>query len=218
MRVSWKKRSLTLMLGFGALCVAGIGLFSPKTPAAGVPCSFDVDRSLWIRDLSVVNDPVRTTWVDDPTDPSQGAWTFGRFMQNMAGDHDLSEFVLELFHEFDEDQVVNGFVIPARPLIHDEIIQPWIDQSHKNGYKGLDFSIAPFRLNGFVNRIDLRTNSTYGSANSAGEGRIVFSVLRPGGETSLFTLILEYELIAEECAKVQTWAEAWRGLSDRKFG
>jgi hypothetical protein len=189
------------------------------TPSARADaCKIDVDKSLWIRDLSVVEDPLRTTWVEHPTHPSQGAWTFGRLMQNMAGDTDLSTFVLELFDEFADTQHVNGFEIPPRTEMLQEIIEPWIEQSHANGFEGLDFSIAPFRLNGFVNRIDLRTNATYGTANSAGEGRIVFSVLRPEGQTALFTLILEYELIASDCAAVQDWAEKWSKLSELKFG
>lgn len=212
-------RRTSLHVGFAAAVFLIGASPAPCQPGPGpAACSVDVDKSLWIRDLSVVEDPVRTTWVANPSDPSEGAWTFGRFMEHMAGPHDPSDFVLALFEEFKTTKVVNGFSIPDRLDMYQAIVQPWIDASAENGVKGLDFRIAPFRLNGFVNRLDLRTNSTYGIANSAGEGRIVFSVLGAEGQTTLFTLILEYELIAGDCSAVKAWAERWRHLSDIKFG
>src|SRR5205814_560861 len=42
----------------------------------GTPCSVRNRRELEIRDLSVVEDPVRTA--------PGGAWTFGKLMENMA--------------------------------------------------------------------------------------------------------------------------------------
>lgn len=194
---------------------------SPAAPtAAPAACSIDVDKELWIRDLSVVEDPVRTTYVPfDPSDPSKGIWTFGRFMENMAGPNDVSDFILHLFKHFNSDVTVNGFLIPARPGFYDQIIQPWIDQSQANGYKGLDLSIAPFRLNGFVNRIDLRQNATYGGgAVSAGEGRVVFTICNIDGSANIGTLILEYELLAENCEQVKEWANRWHALGSLKFG
>lgn len=186
------------------------------SPSASL-CKIDVFKELWIKDLSVVEDPVRTTYVNGSTDPKQGCWTFGRLMEAMAGNQDPSDFVLDMFDDFTVDKVVNGHLIPARPELFTDIIQPWIDQSEANGIDGLDFSIAPFRLNGIVNRIDLRTNASYGTARSAGEGRIVFSILRDG-QTSLGTLILEYELLAANCDDVKRWAERWHALGQLKFG
>ena len=193
-----------------------LALAAPAAAQASL-CSIDVDRELWIKDLSVVEDPVRTKWVENPTDPSEGCWTFGRLMSHISGQPDPADFVLRLFDEFREKQDVNGFTIPPHPFMLSEIIDPWIEASEQNGKK-LDFSIAPFRLNGIVNRIDLRTNSTYGVSNSAGEGRIVFSVLRPDGNTSLFTFILEYELLADDCDDVKEWANAWHDLGSIPFG
>src|SRR5262245_12408905 len=71
---------------------------APAAPPAPA-CTIDVDKELWIRDLSVVEDPLRTTYVANPTNPSQGVWTFGRLMENMAGNNDPSEFVLHMFKQ-----------------------------------------------------------------------------------------------------------------------
>jgi hypothetical protein len=181
-------------------------------------CVIDVDKELWIRDLSVLDDPVRSVYVDNPPTPSHGAWTFGRLMANMAGPHDPSDFVLALFSEFETAQTVNGFTIDPRPFMLADVIQPWIEASAENGVKGLDFTIAPFVLTGIVNRIDLRGNGGYGVPQSAGEGRIVFTALSGSGDATRMTLILEYELIAETCEDVREWAKLWHSLGSLPFG
>ncbi|MFN0205223.1 MAG: hypothetical protein ACKVS6_02785 [Planctomycetota bacterium] len=207
-----------------AAIISAIGfstIASPPPPAMpALNCTIDVDKELWIRDLSVVEDPVRTKYVPfNPSNPSEGIWTFGRFMENMAGANNVSKFVLHLFEQIRDDVVVNGFTVPGRPSFWDQIIQPWIDQSEANGIDGLDFTIAPFRLNGFVNRIDLRTNATYGGGTvSAGEGRIVFTITDIDGNTTIGTLIMEYRLLANNCEEVKKWAEAWHYLGSLKFG
>lgn len=213
-------RPLSFATATALSCFAASTLPSQTSSSGSIsatPCKVDVFKELWIKDLSVVEDPVRTTYVNGSTDPTQGCWSFGRLMENMAGGQDASDFVLDMFDDFLVDQVVNGHLIPARPELYTDIIQPWIDQSEENGIDGLDFSIAPFRLNGIVNRIDLRSNTTYGTSNHAGEGRIIFSFLRDG-EATLGTLILEYELIAPTCQHVKAWAEQWHALGQIKFG
>jgi hypothetical protein len=180
-------------------------------------CSIDVDKELWIRDLSVIDDPVRTTYVQNPPTPSHGAWTFGRLIENMAGPNDPSDFCLHLFKQFAQTQTVNGFVIDPRPGMLAEVIQPWIEQSEENGFKGLDFSIAPFLLTGIVNRIDLRGNGNYGTPTSGGEGRIVFTA-QVGGSSTRMTVIFEYELVASSCEEVKQWAHDWHALGSIPFG
>lgn len=199
------------------LCIAV--LLGAAVRAFANDCTIDVDKELWIRDLSVIDDPVRTVYVQNPPTPSHGAWTFGRLIENMAGANDPSKFCLHLFENFDHDQVVNGFTIPARPGMLAEVIQPWIEQSQANGFDGLDFSIAPFLLTGIVNRIDLRANGGYGMPNSAGEGRIVFTAQSGfGGGSTRMTVIFEYELVAESCEDVREWAKEWHALGSMKFG
>lgn len=211
------------------LAVAGVLAFAahrttaspaPAAPAPMNPCDIVIEKELWIRDLSVVEDPVRTTYVPfDPGAPEKGCWTFGRLMENMAGPNDVSKFILHLFKQFNTNMTVNGWNIPARPGFWDQIIQPWIDQSAANGFDGLDLSIAPFRLNGFVNRIDLRQGSTYGGGGtSAGEGRIVFTICNIDGSPNIGTLIMEYELLAKNCDEIKEWAAAWHQLGSLDFG
>jgi len=226
MRVSPRRSTpLVTSSALGLLfAIVALGAVAGAPPARGqgpspgpAVCAIDIDKELWIRNLSVVEDPVRTTYVPfDPANPSRGIWTFGRFMEKMAGPNDPSDFVLHLFEQFRTPQVVNGFTIPARTEFYDGVIQPWLDAS---GGKHLDFSIAPFRLNGFVNRIDLRTNATYGGASSAGEGRVVFTIVDPPtGNPQLGTLILEYALLAANCDQVKAWGNRWHALGSLKFG
>ncbi len=187
--------------------------------AAAAPAqSIDVDRELWIRDLSVLEDPIRTVYDPSPSTPSHGAWSFGRLMESMAGPHDVSDFVVHLFEEFATEQVVNGFTIPPRPFMLEEVIEPWAEASKANGVDGLDFTIAPFVLTGIVNRLDLRGNGSYGTTTSAGEGRIVFSALDGNGFTTRMTLIFEYELQADSCEDVLQWAKEWHALGSIPFG
>jgi hypothetical protein len=125
--------------------------------------------------------------------------------------------VLELFDNFRNTRVVNGIEVPPQMLFYTQIIEPWVEASHARGLE-LDLSIAPFRLNGFVNRLDLRTNAASRRGTSAGEGRIVFTVLFPDGRASLTTLILEYELLARDGDEVKAWAKAWHALGSIPFG
>jgi len=199
-------------------CVVLSALVGSATAAGGDPgATIDVGKELWIRDLSVVEDPVRTRWVAHPENPSQGAWSFGRLMSHMSGLEDPAPFVRELFEHFRTAQNVNGFEVGAHTFLLQQAIDPWIAASHAHGLE-LDFSIAPFRLNGFVNRIDLRSMDPSGRFQHAGEGRAVFSVLKPNGSVTAFTLILEYELVASTCGEVKAWAEAWHALGSLPFG
>ncbi|HKQ71717.1 MAG TPA: hypothetical protein VJT73_20380, partial [Polyangiaceae bacterium] len=47
-------------------------------------CVVRPNSELFVTDLSVVEDPVRTSYEALPTDPKSGAWTFGRLLERMA--------------------------------------------------------------------------------------------------------------------------------------
>src|SRR5262245_14967663 len=51
--------------------------------ALAVP--IDPARELLVTDLSVVEDPLRTTWPAGARSGSQAVWTFGYLMEQMAG-------------------------------------------------------------------------------------------------------------------------------------
>lgn len=152
-----------------------------------------------IRNLGVVEDPVRTTWNGDPTDPVSGAWHFGKLMTHMAGGRDPSAFVVAWLRHWETDVVVNGQTVPARPAMTD-IIDAW----PKLADGRLDLTQPPMRLLAIVNRIDLRDD------DDAGEGRFVFGVLQNGSPLS-FTVILEYDLPLD-VQSVDDWAADWHAL------
>jgi len=190
--------------------------------------SIDPSRELLITDLSVVNDR-RTVYQpsrgDNPGDPQGGGglgndpWSFGRLMENMSGDHSVSDFVLQLLRSWETDQHVNGFTAPARPNIRSIVIDPWRLASGcpvGDSPCTLDFTKAPFRLLAIVYRPDLRTFIN-GSGN-AGQGRFVFGTLDSIGRKLLFTVIFEYALLTQDQDGVFAWANRFHELNGVRFG
>ncbi len=180
----------------------------------------DPGRELVITDLSVVEDPLRTSWVVHPANHDAGAWSFGSLMTKMAGHHSASQFVLELLKKWEVDQTVNHFVIAARPKIRTLVTNPWRQSSGcaaDDSPCTLDFGKAPFRLLAIVNRLDLRTFADDRGGN-AGQGRFVFGVLGPDGKKLQFTVILEYALLARDRDDILNWARAWHSLAHYPFG
>lgn len=156
---------------------------------APLPVAVDFDRELVIRDLSVVEDPCRTTW--NPAggcDPAiVGVWTFGHLISQMAGTTPPAQFAAEWIHTFEIDQVVNGFPVPKRSNVRAVLIDPWLvasgckpgDKIVGKGACALDLHKAPFRLTAIVNRVDL-AGPAYG-ADNPGEARFVFGMLNLAG-------------------------------------
>jgi len=165
------------------------------------PCTVKPRRELQIRDVSVVEDRIRTG--------PGGAWTFQKLMENMAPTPaDAPAMVEAMLRSFLTVQTVNGFTLPARPGI-----QRVLDSMR--GMDGrLDLSRPTFRLLAIVNRIDLNdTSPTSDSATTAGEGRFVFGFAPFGGVNSA-TLIVEYAIPATSKAEVLELANAWHALRD----
>jgi hypothetical protein len=168
----------------------------------GTPCSVRNRRELEIRDLSVVEDPVRTA--------PGGAWTFGKLMENMAATPEAAPGMVEtLLSTWLTDQNINGFTVPARPTMQDLILTPF----PRTPDGALDLSRAPFRLLAIVNRIDLQDPAS----NTAGEGRFVFGVLDQSGNPLQLTMIVEYNIPAGSAQDVLDLANAWHGLSSLPF-
>ena len=163
-----------------------------------------------IRDLSVVEDPIRTTWTGPASDPRTGAFTFATLMQNLAPTPaDAPAMVQQLLANWLTDQQVGGFTVAARPAMQQIVLDSW----PRTASGDLDLTKAPLRLSAIVNRMDVR-NLDQGKA---GEGRFVFSVLDPSGFPLQFTLIVEYNLPATTDADVLAWANTWHGLSSNPF-
>ncbi|HVR03091.1 MAG TPA: LamG domain-containing protein [Polyangia bacterium] len=158
------------------------------------PCTVKPRRELEIRDVSVVDDPVRTG--------PGGAWTFGKLMEDMAPTPaDAPAMVEAMLSSFLSQQTVNGFTLPPRGGA-----QQVLDSLRGPDGK-LDLSQQAFRLLAIVNRIDLNDVS----ASTAGEGRFVFG-FAPFGQTLQATLIIEYSIPAASQAEIVDLANAWHAL------
>jgi hypothetical protein len=163
------------------------------------PCTVKARRELEIRDVSVVDDPVRTG--------PGGAWTFGKLMENMAPTPaDAPAMVEAMLSSFLTQQTVNSFTLPARTGV-----QQVLDSMRGPDGK-LDLSQQAFRLLAIANRIDLND----ASAGTAGEGRFVFG-FAPFGNTLSATLIIEYSIPASSQAEIVELAKAWHALRALTF-
>jgi hypothetical protein len=186
-------------------------------------CTVDPARELFITDVSVVEDCVRTTWspgiCSRPVAPAtQGAWTFGGLMPGIFGTTNpavLSNEVTSWLNEWAVFQNINGDPVFPRPSVQNLVIGPWLAAS---GGAQLDMKLAPFRLLAIVARLDLRQPASAPGGMTAGEGRFVFNLLDPNGNTTEYLLIFEYGLDATQCKVVKKWAAQWHNLGTIPFG
>ncbi len=193
----------------------------------------DPARELVITDLSVTEDPVRTTYVSPEKKLSNkaGVWSFGRLMEQMAGGKDASALVLSWLSNWEQDQNVNGFSSPARASIRSLVTDPWLVASGCAAGASdcqLDFSKAPFRLLAVTNRLDLRQVQAQALKKNgkkkkpvvvnAGEGRFSFEVIGPTGNPLAFSVILEYRQKATSNRDIKKLARAWHKLGSMPFG
>ncbi len=180
----------------------------------GIPAAVNPARELMITDVGVVNDSGRTFDVCTRAGTKMGRWTFGHLMTAMANQAatgiDPRDFTREWLAKWEADQAINGFTVPQRLAIQTRVINPWpLDGAGK-----LDLSEAPMRLLAIVNRVDLRSNPTYGG-NSAGEARLVFGVIdrsNGGCNQTQFTVIFEYGVKKKGCKNLKAWAQLWHSL------
>jgi hypothetical protein len=187
-------------------------------------CTVVPAKELFVTDVSVVDDCLRTTWgpcvisSNPPAPATQGAWTFGTRIASLAGTTDratLSTFTLNWLHSWSTDQTINGDLVPKRLNIQSVVIDPWLTAS---GGSTLDMKKAPFRLLAIVARLDLRQNAGYSGGTTAGEGRFVYDLLDANGQSTQFLAIFEYGLDAADCSAVLAWANLWHGLGSHAFG
>ncbi|MFE8599455.1 hypothetical protein [Archangium violaceum] len=190
--------------------------------------AIDREAELIIRHVNVVDDPCRTkpNGTGCTTSSSQGKWSFGYLVSQMAGDNSPSEFVLRWLGSFETSRTVNGFAMQARggldasnlPVgVTAKVVQPWRQASgcSKTGSFSdctLDFTKAPFRLLAIVNRIDLAGPvDFYGSSGpNSGEARFVFGVTDTNGAPLEATVIFEYKLPSSRTTF--DWATQWHNL------
>ncbi|MBU8897025.1 hypothetical protein KRR26_15510 [Corallococcus sp. M34] len=169
-----------------------------STACAAQTCSVDAFSELMITNMSVVDDPMRTT--------ADGVWTFGHLMREMNGGQDPSNLVRNWLKTWNTDQLIGVRNVLSRPNMSGMVLTPWESRSGGPGAP-LDFESAPFRLLAIVNRMDLRKEGQF-----AGEGRFVFGVTDPFGSPMPFTVILEYVLPGGSPDEFQRWARDWHEL------
>jgi len=166
------------------------------------PCSIKPRRELEIRDVSVVDDPVRTA--------PGGAWTFGKLMEQMAPTPAEAPAMVEgMLTSFLSQQTVNGFPLAPRAGASQVL------DSLRGPDGKLDLSRPTFRLLAIVNRIDLHDGEE-GTTSTGGEGRFVFG-FAPFGSTLQATLILEYNIPATSPTQIADLANAWHALRALPF-
>jgi hypothetical protein len=157
------------------------------------------DRSLFITDLAVVEDLHRTYNIVDGSGTIDGAWTFGKLLENMDnGSHPdgIRGFLKDFIKSWTEDRVVNGYAVPKRDYVFQKLISPWLTKAYgfqitvsEEDWEELwdnaptyELKInAPFKLTAIVNRIDLRATTVYGVQGpfNAGETRFIFTLIDP---------------------------------------
>lgn len=167
-------------------------------------CFVSKRKELMITDVSVVDDPARTT--------GDGPWSFGHILRQLApAPEQAPAFALQLFQHWLTPQTVNGFTVAARPAVQQQILDQW----PKTASGDLDLDNPPFKLQAIVNRFDLRPTPSNGSA---GQGRMVYALTPQnsyGGEE--FTVIIEYNLPAANQQAVTDWANRWHALASHTF-
>lgn len=187
------------------------------------------DHSLMITDLTVVEDPGRTFNPCTKIGNANGAWTFGKLVTDMANTGatgvSVQNFVRSWLDNWLNNLTVNSDPVAARANIFQTIIVPWIQKTTPGSLPtltnwktfDLNMSLAPFKLEAIVNRVDLRGNSGY-SISNGGEGRFVFGVLNANCNILPFTVIFEYGIPKKTCISLKAFATLWYNLKGMTVG
>ena len=199
----------------GPIAVPSPSASVPFTVAAAPGCQVSTSHELMIRDVSVVDDPVRTVFDPRSRDPRNGAWTFKHLAEGMARTPaDAPAMVEAMLTSLAAPQTINGFTVAARPNIQSQVLASW----PRTATGALDLAKAPGHLLAIVNRFDLRDLA----AGNAGEGRFVFSfdlaAQPPPAPPPQATIIFEYKLPAARERDVTDWAESFHALGSLSFG
>jgi hypothetical protein len=202
-----------------------------------------MDKSLIVRDVSVVEDltrtydPCRTPSKGNPT----GVWSFGTLITNMANTPVTGitpkQFLTDWVDKFlfgVHAHPGSGDATANRAVSKERLVKAWMQNSglpvaagalpanwHTLALKVEEF---PVRLLAIVNRVDLRGNSGYGFSN-AGEGRFVFCFVDSRSGCShgnngpgTMTFIFEYGVPLRSCNAVRDYGKKWWDLQTIAFG
>jgi len=167
--------------------------------AADCATEIKPEKSLFITDLSVVEDQTRTynvfTGVGNPT----GAWTFGTLMANIEnGTHadGVRGFLKDWVKNWTISTTIQGELVIQRDFVIETFIAPWLKKANNNLSLNVTHqnweslwnatpqtairNTAPFKLTTIVNRLDLRGSSAYTPGlENAGETRFIYTLVNP---------------------------------------
>ena len=157
-----------------------------------------------------------------------GDWSFWTLMERIAAPAAPKEFILDWLQQWESDQMVNGYPVPARSLIREYVINPWkaVDHPEQPNISDADWQMqaanAPFRLLAIVNRIDL-TDESNGVVHHAGEANFTFGVRgieQPNGPAIdlPFNIIFEFQQPATDAATRTRWARSWSHAATLEHG
>lgn len=180
---------------------------------APTECVVSTKREILMKDLSIVDDPIRTVFDPASTDPRNGVWTFKHVVENLAVTPAAAPAMVEHWlSTFNAPLTINGFTAVARPNMKNLVLDRW----PRTPDGKLDLAKAPLRLNAIVSRTDLRDLSK----GDAGEGRFVFAFNDPdfAGFGLRATVIFEFKLPAQSQQDVLDWANSFHALGGMKFG
>ncbi|MBG9378713.1 hypothetical protein I5907_20950 [Panacibacter sp. DH6] len=184
-------------------------------------------NSIFLTDLSVVENPTRTWNSCAQTGNVDGPWTFKTLMKNLATqtpsqpatDQRVSDFVKGWLNNWAVQKIINEDTVAARTLVNDKILNPWLAKSLAAGNPSgfLDMRFAPFKLTAIVNRFDLRERAR---GIPAGEGRFIFCLVNADcNAAENFNIIFEYGIPKPDvCDSLRSWAKKWYDLKDLTLG
>jgi predicted nucleic acid-binding Zn-ribbon protein len=153
-----------------------------------------------------------------------GSWHIGEIVKQLLGGNPTPAQVEAFFRNWIqnwqvETRFASGDTVSPRPDFN-LALNEWKQASEARGVEGLDLNIAPFRLIGITNRLDLRNPLATGDA---GEARLAFALLerstdRPqdgGVNARPFTLIFEYKVSVSSDSEISRWAKLWHDLGSQ---
>jgi hypothetical protein len=217
--MAWSPIHIALL---GASILFGGEACSPKETndaPAGPPCNVTIDRfkELTIVDESVVKD-LRAK------NARGGPWSFRYAIESMAPPGtDPGDLVLNWLMQWVVLEDFNGVKLDREPrdfAMISLIICPWLHRDASNACdaqcgncarRKLDLGLAPFRLVGIVNRMDLRERP---DENPLGEVRFAYALTDgpgddPASVAKPMSVVIEY---APPDASVVDWAQGWHQL------
>lgn len=222
MKGAWFFPVATLL---GALCLGACESSSDATEEAPTCAPVHVER---FKELVVVDEGVLAD--ARAKNATSGVWSFRHAVENMApAGTDASEFVRAWLRDWVETENVNGYAlerpgVDRKTEMNAQIICPWIKRTPANGCEPsdntcgscsgqkLDLAVAPFRLIGIVNRMDLRDEV---EGEPAGEGRLVFAAANGSGDDAAsppLRMSVNFEYRLPDARSVAEWANTWHAL------